>query len=86
MMTERHQRIENRGLTGFDKRRWKEPCGSTSMKVEEMGADGDAEVLLTFMLEGSIRKMGEWEVGRGLIRFRKPAWSSQGISFYHGQS
>lgn len=43
------------------------------MEVQEMSADGDAEVLLTFELEGSVGKVCEGEVGGGLIRFGEPA-------------
>jgi hypothetical protein len=43
------------------------------MEVEQMSANRDAEVLLTFELEGSIGKVCEGEVGGGLIRFREPA-------------
>ena len=43
------------------------------MEVEQVSADGDTEVLLTFELEGSVGKVGEGEVGGGLIRFGEPA-------------
>ena len=39
-------------------------CGA-GVEVEQMSADGDAEVLLAFELEGSVGEMGQGKVGVG---------------------
>ncbi len=57
-MTERHQRIESRGLTGFDESWGEQTGGGTGVEVEEMSADGDAEMLPAFVFEGSVGQMG----------------------------
>jgi hypothetical protein len=37
------------------------------VEVEEVGADGDAEMLLVFDGEGSVGEMGEGKVGGGVV-------------------
>ena len=54
------------------------------MEVEEVSPDGDAEMLLAFVFEGSVRQVREWEVCGGFIGFREPALIGPGISFGHG--
>ena len=54
------------------------------MEVEEVDADGNAEVLPAFEFEGPIREVCQWEVGSGLICFGEPALMSRGGSFCHG--
>ena len=44
------------------------------MKVKEMGADGDAEMLLAFNKEGAVREMSEGKVGSGVVCFGEPAF------------
>jgi hypothetical protein len=54
------------------------------VEVEEVSADGDTEMLLPFVLEGSVWEVGEWEVCGGFIGFREPALRERGGSFGHG--
>jgi hypothetical protein len=54
------------------------------VQVEEMKADGDAEMLLAFVFEGSVGQVGEGEVCVGLVGFREPALVGRGVSFGHG--
>jgi len=56
------------------------------VKVEEMSADRDAEVLLSLKLEGSVRKVGERELCRRLIRFGEPAFVGRAAAWFcHGK-
>jgi len=57
-MAEREQRIEDRGLAGFDQGWGEQAGGGAGVKVEQVGADGDAEMLLAFVIEGSVRQVG----------------------------
>ena len=57
-MAERQERIERRGLAGGDQSWRHQTGGSAGVEVEKMGADGDAEMLLAFELEGSVGQMG----------------------------
>jgi hypothetical protein len=84
-MAERQERIESGSLADGGQGRGKEVRRSTGVEVEEVSANGNAEVLLAFQFEGSVGKMGEGEVCRGLIRFGKPAWMGLGGSFCHGE-
>jgi hypothetical protein len=83
-MAERQERIEDRSLTGFDQS-WREQAGlGAGVEVEEVSADGDAQMLLTFVFEGSVRQVREWEICGGLVGFREPALMRCGGSFGHG--
>ena len=83
-MAERHQWIEDRSLTGFDQG-WREQAGrSAGVEVEEVSSDGDAEMLLAFIIEGPVGQVGEGEIGGGFIGFREPALVGRGVSFGHG--
>ena len=69
-MAERHKRIEDGSLAGFDQG-WGEQAGrGAGVEVEEVSADGDAEMLLAFVIEGSVGQVGEWEICGGFIGFR----------------
>ena len=48
-----------------------------------MSADGNAKMLATFVLEGSVGEVGEGEVSGGIVGFRKPALKSRGGGFCH---
>ncbi len=61
-MAERQERIEDRGLTGFDQGWGEQAGGGAGVEVEEVGADGDAEMLLAFVIEGSVGQVREWKV------------------------
>jgi len=39
------------------------------MKVKKVRTDSDTKMLLTFMLEGSVRQVCDWKVGGGFIGF-----------------
>jgi hypothetical protein len=83
-MAEREEWIENRSLTGFDQC-WGEEAGvGAGVEVEEVSADGDAEMLLAFVIEGSVGQVGEGEVCGGFIGFREPALVGGGVWFGHG--
>jgi hypothetical protein len=83
-MAEQQERIEDWSLTGFDEG-WGEQAGlGAGVEVEEVGADGDAEMLLAFVVEGSVRQVREWEVCDGFVGFREPALMGRGGSFGHG--
>ena len=43
------------------------------MEIEEMSADGDAEMLLAFELEGSVGEVGKGEVGGRIVGGGEPA-------------
>jgi hypothetical protein len=69
-MAERQKRIEYRSLTGFDQS-WREQAGcGAGVQVEQVNPDGDAEVLLAFVFEGSVGQVREGEVCGGFIGFR----------------
>jgi hypothetical protein len=84
-MAERHDWIEDRSLTGFNQGRREEAGHSAGVEVEEMSADGDAEVLLAFVFEGSVGQVREGEVCGGFIGFREPAFVRISGSFGHGK-
>jgi len=70
---EGHQGVEHRGLAGsLEGGREKIGFGA-GVEVEEVGSDGNAEVLPVFDLEGSVGEVGEGEVGRRVVRAREPA-------------
>jgi hypothetical protein len=54
------------------------------VEVEEVSSDGDTEMLLAFVLEGSVGQVREWEICGGFIGFREPALMGRGGSFGHG--
>ena len=66
-MPERQKWVEDRSLTGFDERCWKEAGRGAGMEVEEVSADGDAEMMLAFVIEGSVGEMCEGEVCCGFV-------------------
>jgi hypothetical protein len=83
-MAERHQQIEGGGLTGVDES-WGQQAGcSTGVEVEEMTANGDAEMLLAFVFEGSEGQVRQGKIGSRLIRFGEPALGRRGGSIGHG--
>ena len=83
-MAERQKRIEDRSLTGFDQS-WGEKAGrGTGVEVEKVSADGDAEMLLIFVFEGSVGEVCEGEVCCGFVGLGEPAFVGRGISFGHG--
>jgi hypothetical protein len=43
------------------------------VKIEKVNTDGNTEMLPTFMLEGPIGQVRQWEVGDRVIGFGKPA-------------
>jgi hypothetical protein len=69
-MAEGHDWIEDRSLTGFDQRRRKEAGRGAGVEVEQVRADGDAEVLLAFVFERAVGQVREGEVCGGFIGFR----------------
>ena len=83
-MAERQEWIEDRSLTGFDQGWGEQAGGGAGVEVEEVSADGDAEMLLAFVFEGSVRQVREREVCGGLVGFREPAFGGRGGSFSHG--
>ena len=83
-MAERQEWIEDRSLTGFDQGWGKQPGLGAGVEVEEVSADGDAEMLPAFVFEGSIRQVRDGEVCCGLVGFREPALMGRGGSFGHG--
>ena len=83
-MAERQKRIEYWSLAGFDQG-WGEQAGlGAGVEVEEVSADGDAEMLLAFVFEGSVGQVRKGEVCGGLVGFREPALIGRGVSFCHG--
>ena len=60
------------------------PDVGAGVEIEEVGADGDAEMLLAFEFEGSVGQVGEGEVGGGFVGFGEPALMGRGGSFCHG--
>ena len=74
-MAEGQERIEDRSLTGFDQGWGEQAGGGAGVEVEEVSADGDAEMLLAFVFEGSVGQVGEREVCCGFIGFGEPAFS-----------
>jgi hypothetical protein len=82
-MAERQEWIEDRSLTGFDQGGGKQAGRGAGVEVEEVSADSEAEMLLAFVFEGSVRQVREWEVCGGLVGFRKPALMGRGSSFCH---
>ena len=88
-MAERHQGIEDWSLTGFDEG-WRKQAGrGTGVKIEQVNADGDAEMLPAFVFEGSVRQVREWKICGGLVGFWEPAligrdFIGRGGSFCHG--
>ncbi len=88
-MAERQKRIEDRSLAGFDEGWGKQAGGGAGVEVEEVSANGDAEMLLAFVFEGSVGQVRKGEVCCGLVGFREPAFIGQGFrgrggSFGHG--
>jgi hypothetical protein len=82
-MAQRHDWIEDRSLRGFDQgSREKTGCGA-GVEVEKVSADGDAEMLLALVFEGSIGQVREREVRCGFVGFREPALLGRGGSFCH---
>jgi hypothetical protein len=82
-MAERHDGIEDWSLTGFDQG-WREQAGRcASVEIKEVSTNGDAEVLLAFVLEGSVRKVREWEVCCGVVGFGQPALVGRSGSLGH---
>lgn len=75
-MPERHERIESRGLAGFEQSRGKQIRRGACMEVEKVNTDGCTEMLLAFMLEGPVGQVRQWEVGCWIIGFGKPALMS----------
>ena len=66
-MAEGQKWIQDWGLTGFD-----EACGEQAglgagMEVEEVSADCDAEMLLAFVIEGSVGEVCKGEVCFGFV-------------------
>ena len=83
-MALRHERVEGWGLAGLGQG-WREKAGSSAgVEVEEVGADGDAEMLLVFGGEGSVGEMGEGEVGGGVVGVWEPALGGCDALFCHG--
>ena len=83
-MAERQEWIEDRSLTDFDQGGGEEAGLGAGVEVEEVSADGDAEMLPAFVFEGSIRQVRDGEVCCGLVGFREPALVRCGGSFCHG--
>jgi hypothetical protein len=69
-MAKGHDWIEDRSLTGFDQGRRKEAGRGAGVEVEQVSADGDAEMLLAFVFEGAIGQVCEWKVRGGFIGVR----------------
>ena len=84
-MAKRQEWIERGGLADFDKG-WRKQTGrGAGVKIEQMSADRNAEVLLALEFEGSVRKVGEREACRRLIRFGEPAFVGRAAWFCHGE-
>jgi hypothetical protein len=83
-MAERQKWIEDRSLAGFDQSWWKQAGRGAGMEVEEVSADGDAEMLLAFVFEGSVGEMCEGEICCGFVGLWEPAFVGRGVSFGHG--
>ena len=83
-MAERQKRIEDGSLTGFDQGWGEQAASGTRVEIEEVCADCDAEMLLAFVIEGSVRQVREWEVRCGFIGFGEPALIGCGGSSCHG--
>src|SRR5271155_232824 len=49
-----------------------------------MGADGDTEMLLAFVFEGSVGQVRQGKIGSGSICFGEPALGRRGGSIGHG--
>ena len=54
------------------------------MEVEEVCADGDAEVLLAFALKSSVGEVGQGEAVCGIVGCGEPALVRGGRSLGHG--
>ena len=72
-MAEGHEGVEGWGLADFYEGGRKKAGDGAGVEVEEVDADGYAEVLLAFELEGSVGQVGEREVCGGAIGFGEPA-------------
>ena len=84
-MAERHKRIEDGSLAGFDQGWGEQAGGCAGVEIEEVGADGDTEVLAVFDFEGSVGEMGEREICRGFVGFGEPALVGRRGWFCHGE-
>ncbi len=82
-MAERHERIEDRSLAGFNEGGRKQAGSGAGMEVEEMGSDGDAEMLLAFVFEGSVGEMGRGKSAAGLLASGSQLCGTSGW-FCHG--
>ena len=72
-MTERHERIEDWCLAGFDQGRRKQARSCAGGEVKEMNSNRDAEMLIAFVFEGSVGQMSKREISAGQIGFVEPA-------------
>jgi hypothetical protein len=69
-MAKGHDWIEDRSLTGFDQGRREEAGRGAGVEVQEVSADGNAEMLLAFVFERAVRQVCEGEVCGGFVGFR----------------
>jgi hypothetical protein len=69
-MAKGHDWIEDRSLTGFHQGRRKEAGRGAGVEVQQVSADGDAEMLLAFVFESSVGQVCEGEVCGGFVGFR----------------
>jgi hypothetical protein len=75
---EGHEGVQGWELAGGFEVGGKEVGFGAGVQVEEMGAYGYAEVLLVFSDEGSVGKVRQGEVGRGVVGVGEPALVSLG--------
>ena len=81
----RHQQIERWGLAGSGQG-WREQTGgSAGVEVEEVRADGDAEVLLIFYCEGAVGEMSQGKVSGGVVCVGEPALRGVSSRVDHGE-
>ncbi len=73
-MAEGQDWIEDRSLTGLDQGRRKQSGRGAGVEVEQVRADGDAEVLLAFVFERAVGQVCKGEVCGGFIGFRRASF------------
>jgi hypothetical protein len=70
---EGHEGVEGWELADVFEFGWEKVCFGAGVQVEEVVADGYAEMLLVFDGEGAVGEVGKGEIRGWIIGFREPA-------------
>jgi hypothetical protein len=81
---ESHERVEDGSLTDGGETGWDEAGVGAGVEIEQVGADGDAEVLLAFALKGAVGEVGQGEAVCRIIGCGEPTLMGGGSSLGHG--